>query len=69
MGSVRAQVAVQDLQQNPPPADEPPVDVLHPAVFRVVLALQISNPTPEGSVDASGAEFPSPTSAVGSNEA
>jgi len=30
------------LQQDPPPADEPPVDVLDLTVFGVILSLQIS---------------------------
>jgi hypothetical protein len=42
----RAEVPVQDLQQDPPPADEPPVDVLHLTVFGVILPLQISKPDP-----------------------
>jgi hypothetical protein len=36
------EVSVEDLQQDPSPAHEPPVDVFHPAVLGVVLALQIS---------------------------
>ena len=40
MQSVGAQVLVEDLEQDPSPADEPPVDVLDLAVLGVVLALQ-----------------------------
>jgi hypothetical protein len=37
-----AKVSVEDLQQDPSPADEPPVDILHLAVLGVILALQVS---------------------------
>ena len=42
VGTVLAEVPVEDLEQDAPPADEPPVDVLHLAVLGVVLPLQIS---------------------------
>jgi hypothetical protein len=42
IGSVLAQVAVEDLEQDAPPADEPPVDVFDLAVLGVILALQVS---------------------------
>jgi hypothetical protein len=35
-----AYVPVQELQQDPPAADEPPVDILHLPVLAVVLSLQ-----------------------------
>jgi hypothetical protein len=42
VGRARAEVSVEDREQDAPAADEPPVDVLHPVVFPVELSLQIS---------------------------
>jgi hypothetical protein len=38
----RAEVRVEDREEDAPAADEPPVDVLDPVVFPVELSLQIS---------------------------
>lgn len=40
--SALAYISAQDLEQDPSPAHEPPVDILHLAVLAVVLSLQIS---------------------------
>ena len=40
MGIARAQVPVEDREQDAPATDEPPVDVLHLVVFPVELSLQ-----------------------------
>jgi hypothetical protein len=40
VGSVRAEVPVEDREQDAPAADEPPVDVLHLVVLPVELSLQ-----------------------------
>ncbi len=40
MAIARAEVPVEDREQDAPTADEPPVDVLHLVVFTVELSLQ-----------------------------
>jgi hypothetical protein len=41
-GRARAEVPVEDREEDAPAADEPPVDILDPVVFPVELSLQVS---------------------------